>query len=191
MASESQKNAVDKKASSLADFYAPQIKGKVVLTTGVSRSGLGAVFVKVVAKSQPSVLILAGRNATKVQETAQDLVAENPGLSVKVRALELDLSSFATVRAAAEKVNEWTDVPHIDLLVNNAGIMAVDYALSPDGYESQFATNHLSPFLFTNLIMDKILASAAPRVVMVSSDGHMLCPIRFHDYNFRVSLLYS
>ena len=188
MSSESQERAVSKTASSLARFYASQIKGKVVLTTGVSQPGLGSVFVKAIASSQPSLLILAGRNAAK-QETTQALIAENPGSPMKVRALELDLSSLAAVRAAADTVNGWTDVPHIDLLVNNAGIMAVDYALSPDGYESQFATNHLGPFLFTNLIIDKILASATPRIVMVSSDGHRLCPIRFYDYNFRVSLL--
>lgn len=187
MGLESQEKSVSKTASSLARLYAAQIKGKVVLTTGVSQSGIGSAFIKAIASSQPSLLILAGRNAAKAQETAQVLEAENPDSPVKVRTLELDLSSLAAVRAAADTVNKWPDVPHIDLLVNNAGIMAVDYALSPDGYESQFATNHLGPFLFTNLIMDKILASVRPRIVMISSDGHQLCPIRFYDYNFRVS----
>jgi NAD(P)-dependent dehydrogenase (short-subunit alcohol dehydrogenase family) len=53
--------------------------------------------------------------------------------------------------------------------VNNAGIMAVPYRLTEDGFESQFRTNHLGHFLFTNLIMDKILASKAPRTVQISS----------------------
>lgn len=198
MSSESQDplNTETKTASSLARLYAAQIKGRVVLTTGVSPSGLGAAFVKAIARAEPSLLILAGRNLAKVQETAQDLVLdiaqienENPSSpTTKVRVLELDLSSLDTVRAAAKTLNGWVDVPHIDVLVNNAGIMAVPYGLSADGFESHFATNHLGPFLFTNLIMDKILASSTPRIVMVSSNGHFLCPMRFYDYNFRVSL---
>ncbi|CAG8894257.1 unnamed protein product [Penicillium egyptiacum] len=72
-------------------------------------------------------------------------------------------------------------------MVNNAGVMAVDYQLSPEGFESHLATNHLGPFLFTNLIIKKILASKSPRIVVVSSDGHRLNPFRFDDYNFDVS----
>ncbi|PVH98500.1 retinol dehydrogenase 13 [Periconia macrospinosa] len=171
-------------AKDLAQSHASKIQGKVVLTTGVSPSGLGAAFVKAIAASQPALLILAGRNITKVEETAKQLAAENPTLSIKTRLLQLDLSSLEAVRTAADTINGWSDVPHIDVLVNNAGIMAVDYALSPEGFESQLATNHLGPFLFTNLIMGKLLASAAPRVVMVSSDGHRLGGFRFGDYKF-------
>jgi NAD(P)-dependent dehydrogenase (short-subunit alcohol dehydrogenase family) len=174
-------------ARNLARSYAPKIQGKVVLTTGVSPSGLGAAFLKAIAGSKPSLLILAGRNIAKVTETATQLAAENPELSIETRILQLDLSSLEAVRAAATTVNGWSDVPQIDVLVNNAGIMAVDYALSPEGYESQLATNHLGPFLFTNLIIGKLLASAAPRVVMVSSDGHRLGSFRFNDYGFHVS----
>jgi NAD(P)-dependent dehydrogenase (short-subunit alcohol dehydrogenase family) len=65
--------------------------------------------------------------------------------------------------------------------------MATEYALSREGVESQFATNHLGPFLLTNLIMGKVVAARSPRVVMVASDGHRLSGIRFTDYNFDVS----
>ncbi|KAL2807724.1 hypothetical protein BJX63DRAFT_436776 [Aspergillus granulosus] len=171
-------------ASSLASLYTPYIKNKVILTTGVSPSGLGAVFLHAIVQACPSHLILAGRNTSKVQETARALASEIPDPDLKIRILELDLSSLAAVRAAAETVNSWPDVPAIDVLVNNAGIMAVDFALSVDGFESQFATNHLGPWLFTNLIMGKILSAAEPRIVMVSSDGHRLGPVRFWDYNF-------
>jgi NAD(P)-dependent dehydrogenase (short-subunit alcohol dehydrogenase family) len=168
----------------LSQDYANIIKGKVVLTTGVSPGGLGAVFAESIAKSQPAMLILAGRNDKKVQQTA-DTITKAYG-SVKVRTLNLDLQSLEKVRSAAEEVNGWVDVPHIDVLVNNAGIMAVDYGLTPEGYENQFGTNHLGPFLFTNMIMSKLLAASAPRIVMVSSDGHRLNPIRFDDYGFDV-----
>ncbi|KAI1089022.1 WW domain-containing oxidoreductase [Rostrohypoxylon terebratum] len=170
-------------ASQLTQELAAEIKGKVVLTTGVSPKGLGAIFVNAIAKAQPGLLILAGRNTTKVNQTAEDIKAVDP--TVKTKILQLDLGSLAGARSAAEEVNSWTDVPAIDVLVNNAGIMAPDFQLSPEGFESQFATNHLGPFLFTNLIIDKILASKSPRIVNVSSDGHRLNPIRWDDYNFQ------
>jgi len=102
--------------------------------------------------------------------------------------VELDLSSLETVRTVAKEVNRWVDVLYIDVLVNNTGIIAVLCSLTVDRYKSQFATNHLGLFLFTNLIIDKILASSTPRIVIVSSDGRHLCPMRFYDYNFRVGI---
>ncbi|KZL81555.1 short-chain dehydrogenase reductase family [Colletotrichum incanum] len=96
---------------------------------------------------------------------------------VRVKSLALDLTSFANVRNSAETVKSWTDVPRINLVVNNAGIMAVPYKLTEDGFESHH-------FLFTNLIMSKILASTAPRIVNVSSAAHRLHHMRWTDYNF-------
>lgn len=177
-------NATTTVAELVADLAA-QIKGKVILTTGVSPGGLGAIFAEAIAKAQPAVLILAGRNPARVGETAKAVRTVNPG--VNVRTLTLDLVSLDKVRQAAAEVNSWDDLKHIDVLVNNAGIMATEYTQSPDGFEGQLATNHLGPFLFTNLIMGKILATNKPRIVNVSSDGHRLHPIRFFDYNFSVS----
>jgi flavin-binding protein dodecin len=176
-------------ASELVGELASEIKGKVVLTTGVSPKGLGAFFVEAIAKAEPTMLILAGRNTAKTSQTADAVKAANT--SVETRVLELDLGSLAAVRRAADVVRSWADVSCIDVLVNNAGIMAVDFKLSPEGYENQLATNYLGPFLFTNLILDKIIASSSPRVVNVSSDGHRLNPIRWYDYNFEVSLIIS
>lgn len=174
----------DTNGSDLVTAYADHIKGKTILVTGVSPRGLGATFAETVAAASPATLILAGRNTAKVQQTADAITAASP--SVHIKTLELDLGSFKNVRNAAETVNEWEDVPHIDVLVNNAGIMAVPFSLTEDGFESQFGTNHLGPFLFTNLIMGKVLAAAEPRVVTVSSDGHRLGHIRWSDYNFNV-----
>jgi hypothetical protein len=172
-------------ASELVDDYANQVKGKVFLITGVSPGGIGAVFAEKIAKAEPSLLILAGRNSSKVQQTADSITSSNK--SVKARVLNLDLSSLAKARTAAEEVNGWSDVPNIDVLVNNAGIMATEYGKTVDGYETQFGTNHLAPFLFTNMIMGKLLASSAPRVVNVSSDGHRLSWVRFDDHGYQVS----
>ncbi|OHE98122.1 WW domain-containing oxidoreductase [Colletotrichum orchidophilum] len=129
-------------ASGLVDELASQIKGKVVLTTGVSPGA---------------------RNPEKAEKTAGVVKAAHP--DVKTKVLELDLGSLAAVRKAAATVLSWDDVPFIDVLANNAGIMAVNYELPPDGYESQFATNHLAHFLFTDLIIYKVLVSNAPRIV--------------------------
>ncbi|KAF5024315.1 hypothetical protein F66182_3592 [Fusarium sp. NRRL 66182] len=162
--------------------YTSIIKGKVILTTGVTPNSLGATFVQGIAAASPKLLILAGRNASKLQNLADTLAKTYP--DAKIRTLVVDLSSLASVRKAAEEVNSWEDVPHIDVVVNNAGVMAIPFALSVDGFEMQFATGHLGHFLLTNLVMDKILASNSPRVVNITSNGHSLSPIRFADPHF-------
>ncbi|KZL74604.1 short-chain dehydrogenase/reductase family [Colletotrichum tofieldiae] len=162
--------------------YADHIKGKTILVTGVSPGGLGAAFAEKTAAGAPALLILAGRNTAKVQQTADAITAAHPGVGVK--ALEFDLGSFKSVRKAAETVNGWEDVLKIDVLVNNAGVMATPWGKTEDGFETQFGTNHLGPFLFTNLVIGKVMAAEAPRIVMVSSDGHRMGHIRWTDYNF-------
>lgn len=169
-------------ASELVVHYASQIAGKIIVITGASPGSLGESFVKQVAAGEPAVLILAGRSVSKMKGLVEELNESHP--TVIVKTLALNLLSFADVRKAAETLNSWADVPRVDVLVNNAGIMAVPYQLTEDGFESQFQTNHLSHFLFTNLIIDKILASKAPRVVFVSSHVHRIGHIRWSDYNF-------
>jgi NAD(P)-dependent dehydrogenase (short-subunit alcohol dehydrogenase family) len=163
-----------------------EIKDKIVLITGVTPGGIGGHFVVKLAQGQPRLIILAGRNATAAQQSADAIAAASPG--VATRFLNLDLSALQKVREAAAELNAWADVPRVDVLVNNAAVMAVPYGKTVDGFERQFGVNHLAHFLFTNLIMDKILASSSPRVVNVSSDGHRLNPIRWTDYNFGVSI---
>ncbi|KAK9242350.1 hypothetical protein V1506DRAFT_547803 [Lipomyces tetrasporus] len=97
-----------------------------------------------------------------------DLTTAHP--DVKVRTLQVDLGLLKSVRDAAAQENSTV----IDVLVNNAGVMAV---------EQHLVTNHLGPFLFTNLIINKILASRSPRIVVVSSNGHRMNPFRFDDDN--------
>ncbi|XXH00681.1 hypothetical protein Hte_007031 [Hypoxylon texense] len=158
------------------------IKDKVILVTGVTPGGIGAWFSLAVAKASPRLIILAGRKPAAGQKTAEDIASINPEVATKL--LMIDLASFSSVRTAASEVLSWSDVPHIDVLANNAAIMAVPYSKTVDGFESQFGTNHLGHFLFTNLVMEKLLASKTPRLVSVSSDGHRLNPIRWTDYNY-------
>ncbi|KAL8940856.1 MAG: hypothetical protein Q9211_002076 [Gyalolechia sp. 1 TL-2023] len=157
------------------------IKDKVILTTGVSPGGIGATFVEVIAKHSPKLLILAGRDISKCEETAKAIRSESPNTPTRV--LELDLGSLAQVRKAAAEVNSYPEP--IDVLCNNAGVMATPYTTTTDGLESQFAINHLGHFLFTNLIMPKLLAAPnGARVINVSSDGHRFGPVRFDDYGW-------
>ncbi|KAJ5450900.1 hypothetical protein N7491_000082, partial [Penicillium cf. griseofulvum] len=160
----------------------------VILTTGVRSGSLGGFFVQSIAKAKPAWLILAARNADKLAKMAAEITTAQP--EIQVRTLQVDLGSLKSVQEAAAQVNNfWDDIPVIDVLVNNAGIMAVDYQLSPEGFESHLAMNHLGPFLFTNLIIKKIVAIKEPIIVVVSSDSHQLNPFRFYDYNFDVGNL--
>ncbi|KEF55673.1 uncharacterized protein A1O9_08423 [Exophiala aquamarina CBS 119918] len=109
----------------------------------------------------------------------------------KYRFLELDLSSLAAVRTAAEEVKAYSDVPNIDIVICNAGVMWLPQReLSKDGVEMQFATNHLGHFLFVNLIVAKLIAAATAsspggvRIINVSSSGAQFSPVRFSDINF-------
>lgn len=173
----------------LIPVYAPIIANKAILTTGVSPGSLGHVFVQAVAAAAPRLLILAGRDAAKLAQTAEAITAVHP--DVETRALVVDLASLSSVRRAAGVVNSWGDVPCVDVVVNNAGVMAVEFVVTEDGIETQFAAGHVGHFLLTNLIMEKVLAAGEPRVVNVASDGHRLGGIRWADVNFSVSLLLS
>ncbi|MCJ1263931.1 hypothetical protein MMC22_003802 [Lobaria immixta] len=172
----------------IADACADQIRGKVVLTTGVSPGGLGAFFLQLIAKYEPKLLILAARDISKAQTTAETIAAASPG--AKTRLLQLDLSSQEQIRRAAREVNAYREP--IDVLVNNAGLMACPYSTTQDGLEMQFGSMHIGHFLFTNLIMGKILAAGdGARVVSVSSDGYRLGPVRFNDWSFEHGQTYN
>lgn len=173
----------------MAAKYAETIKGKVILVTGTSPDGLGEEFCLTVARHQPKLLILAGRNVDKLHATGTKLANMYPDVSTRV--VELDLESISNAAKAAAEVNAWEDLPAIDLVVNNAAIMAVDFALTKDGFEKQLAVNYLAPWVFTNSIMPKVLASEKPRIVFVSSSGHRWGPVRWHDHNFQVRVEYK
>jgi NAD(P)-dependent dehydrogenase (short-subunit alcohol dehydrogenase family) len=108
--------------------------------------------------------------------------------NINVQAVLLDLMSQESVRKAAAKVAKLTD--RLDIIINNAAVMALENQRTAEGIEAQFGTNHVGHFLLTNLLIPQLLTAAessAPgstRVVNLTSLGHRLSPIRFHDYNF-------
>lgn len=109
-----------------------------------------------------------------------------PGTRVEI--VTLDLGSQKSIRQAAADVAALTD--KLDILINNAGIVVTSRQATPEGIEQQFGTNHIGPFLFTNLLLPLLRKAAesnppgSTRVVSLSSAGHRLSPIRFSDYNF-------
>jgi len=170
-------------AATVASANASNIAGKVILSTGVSPSSLGSAFLNTIAIHKPSLLILASRNLSTLASTASSLKSAAP--DVEIRLLELDLNSQKSVRKAAAEVNAYTE--KIDVLVLNAGLMAIPYATTEEGIERTFGVNHVGHFLFTNLIVGKLLGGEEPRIVVVGSDGYRLSHIRFTDVNFSVS----
>ncbi|SMY26915.1 unnamed protein product [Zymoseptoria tritici ST99CH_1A5] len=180
---------VNTKGTDLAQDLAPYIAGKTLLITGVSPGGHGAFFAETISSLEQGLklLILASRSLSKLKGTQDKIRSINS--KVEVRPLVLDLQSFDSVRAAAKEVIAQTE--HIDVLVNNAGVMAPPYSKTIDGFESTFQTNHLSPFLFTNWIMEKLMSALEQRVVIVSSNGYRLGHVRYNDYNFHMRLSQS
>jgi NAD(P)-dependent dehydrogenase (short-subunit alcohol dehydrogenase family) len=144
----------------------PSFAGRTVIVTGAN-SGLGEVTARELARVGATV-ILAVRNTDKGDAAAAGMTGD-----VEVR--KLDLQDLASVRSFAD------GVASVDVLVNNAGIMAVPYSLTADGFESQIGTNHLGHFALTNLLLPKI----TDRVVTVSSMLHLLGYVSLGDLNWK------
>ncbi|KAH9884161.1 hypothetical protein F4778DRAFT_800316 [Xylariomycetidae sp. FL2044] len=175
----------------VAKRFADGIRGKTVLITGVNRAGIGFSTAQAFASQSPKTLIIAGRTPSKVQECIDLLRAEYPSVG-DYRALHVDLSSQASVRAAAAELLAWADVGQVDLVINSAGVMGIaERTLSPEGIEMHLATNHIGHFLLTCLIIPKLLRAAAAsprkgavRVVNVTSASPQLSKMRWSDVNF-------
>lgn len=165
-----------------AAALAGQIRGKTILVTGATPGGIGFETARALAKHQPKLVIVAGRREEVLNDAIRKIKEDTP--DANLRPLIIDLASFESVKAAAKQVNQYEEP--IDVLINNAAIMAPPYHVTKEGFEAQFGTNHLGPFLFTALIFNRVLASSTrePRIINVASRGHILCPILFDDYGF-------
>src|SRR5882757_2173003 len=154
----------------------PSFAGRTVIVTGAN-SGLGEVTARELARVGAKV-VLAVRNTAKGDAAASGMtgyVNGASGATGRVQIRQLDLQDLASVRAFADGVDS------VDVLVNNAGIMAVPYAQTVDGFESQIGTNHLGHFALTNLLLPKV----TDRVVTVSSMMHLLGKISIKDLNWK------
>ena len=147
------------------------LTGKTAVITGAA-SGLGRESARALASAGAHV-VLAGRNLDA-------LTATRDAIDGHVSLVDLDLTSLASVRAAAEAVTA-LPLSRIDILMNNAGVMFTPFGLTADGFETQFGTNHLGHFELTRLLAP-LLDGA--RVINLSSDGHRLGDVDLDDPNW-------
>ena len=157
----------------------PDLSGRTAIVTGAN-SGLGQVTARELARAGAAVIV-ACRNTAK-GETAATAIRDVIGPDADVAVEHLDLAELASVREFADRVSAEHD--RLDLLINNAGVMAPPRRLTADGFESQLGINHLGHFALTGRLLARLLAAPAPRVVTVSSHMHRLGSIRFDDPQF-------
>ncbi len=163
----------DKKAWTADDMA--DLSGKTIVVTG-GNSGIGYEAALEFARKRADVII-ACRDLGKARTAAAQISASSPGARVEV--MELDLSNLASVRSFADAFHRGRPALHV--LCNNAGVMAIPYRQTVDGFEMQFGTNHLGHFALTGLLLDRLLATDGARVVNVSSSAHRMGKIRFDD----------
>jgi len=141
-------------------------QGRVILVTGAN-SGIGRAAAQALAAAGAAVIV-SGRSETRVA-AAVDAIRAATG-NPDVQPLAMDLASLASVReAAAEVLDRWE---RLDVLINNAGVILSERQLSAEGYEMTFTVNHLGHFLLTDLLLDRLKASAPSRIVNVTSTAH-------------------
>ncbi|KAI1126116.1 putative retinol dehydrogenase 12 [Nemania abortiva] len=167
----------------LVHKFADQVKGRIFLITGPTPGGLGAETAISLAAEHPAMIILVGRSQAKAQPTIDAIKGVDANVNVKF--VEAELTSLKSVRAAAQTILNDPEVTKIDVVINNAAVMACPQMQTEDKLDYQFGINHLSHFVLTNKIMPKILAAGpGARIVSVSSSGHRYTGVRFHDPNF-------
>lgn len=153
----------------------PDQSGRIAVVTGAN-SGLGLVTARELARAGAEVVI-ASRNTSKATAAAETIRSAVPSAALQVQ--ELDLADLASVQAFATRLG--SERERIDLLINNAGVMAPPKRQTRDGFESQFGTNHLGHFALTGRLIGLLLAADSPRVVTLSSLAHRIGKMNFDD----------
>ena len=156
----------------------PNLWDKVVLITGAT-SGIGRAAAEILAGKRARV-IMAARNLQKAHYVAGEIRQALPDARLDVR--ELELSSMDSILRFADEI--LADYSHLNVLINNAGIMACPYAKTEDGVEIQMATNHLGHFALSGLMLPLLRIKRGSRIVNTSSIGHRMGKIDFTDFNW-------
>ena len=158
----------------------PSISGKVALVTG-GNSGLGYETVKALALKGAKVY-LASRDLSKGEKAKSEILTANPALDIEV--LKLDLASIKSIENAVAEIKSKHN--QLNFLINNAGLMAMPYQETEDGFESQFGVNHLGHWVLTSGLFPLLRASDNSRLVTVTSTAHhMARKIDDKDPNFK------
>jgi retinol dehydrogenase 12 len=163
----------------MSQANARPLSGQTILVTGATR-GIGYAAAEALA-GMGACVIVHGRDPVRVEKACKSLATTVPGS--EVRGVVADLASLAEVRRLAREVAESSE--RLDVLLNNAGLVTRRRAETVDGFERQFAVNHLAPFLLTNLLLDKLKSSAPARVVTVASGAHRRSALDLDDLNWQ------
>lgn len=152
------------------------MEGRVCIVTGATSGGIGQATAAGLA-GRGATVVLVARSRERAERTREAVIGAAGHDRVSI--VLADLAVQAQVRAAAaEIVDRW---PAVHVLVNNAAVYTPERRETPDGIELQLAVNHLAPFLLTNLLLDRLRASAPARVVTVSSGAHRYAALRWDD----------
>ena len=153
----------------------PDLTGRVIMVTGAN-SGIGYEAARAFAQHGAHV-VFACRNRAKADVAVGEIREVTSNASVEI--LEVDLAYLDSVAAAAKQF--LADHDRLDVLVNNAGLMALPHQTTAQGFEMQFGVNHLASFALTGHLLDRLLATTGSRVVAISSTGHRPGRINFDD----------
>ena len=156
----------------------PDQSGRIAVVTG-GNSGIGYAAARALANAGAEVII-ASRSQQRGEYAVASIRAK--GIGGPVRFLSLDLASLRSVRQFVAAFQGRYD--RLDLLINNAGVMACPLTRTPEGWELQFATNHLGHFLLTNGLKPALVAAGGARVVSLTSGGHRGSDVVFDDLHF-------
>jgi NAD(P)-dependent dehydrogenase (short-subunit alcohol dehydrogenase family) len=154
------------------------LSGRTVFITGAN-SGLGQETARAMA-ARGAHVIMAGRDQGKLDESVAAIVAQHP--KAQLDTLTVDLTSLENIRAATSRARQ--RFAKIDLLINNAGVMATPFLHTHDGFEMQLGTNHLGHFALTGELFPLIERGHLKRIVNLSSRAHHMAPLDFDDPHF-------
>lgn len=159
------------------------LKGKTVVITGAN-TGIGKETAVDLA-ARGARVIIGCRNLEKGKEALKEIQDRSGNRNVFLE--KLDLASLESVRSFADKI--LNSEPRLDILINNAGVMACPYQKTEDGFEMQFGVNHLGHFLLTMLLLDRLKSSQPSRIINVSSSAHRMGTgkIKFDDIHHQKS----
>ncbi|MBP7497829.1 MAG: SDR family NAD(P)-dependent oxidoreductase [Bacteroidales bacterium] len=151
--------------------------GKVCVITGTT-SGVGYQAAIRLAKAGAKIVMIV-RNKEKAESLCKELLALTP---YPADYYLVDFTDLSQVRLATEAI--LSKYPHIDVLINNAGLHITTRQLTVDGYETAFAVNHLASFLITSLMLKTMVKSAPSRIIQVNSEGHRFNGLNINDLNW-------
>lgn len=161
------------------------LTGKTIIVTGAN-SGIGYEATKLFSKNGAKV-IMGCRNMDKANSAKKEILNDVPNADLVIE--QLDLSSFTSIKTFSDKIKK--DYLHIDVLLNNAGIMTVPYNPTDDGLESQIGVNHFGHFYLTMSLLNKLTSTPLSRVINIASIAHKMGNLKPSTFKYQKGKRYS